>query len=441
MTLFSISGVVRLQEIYFPKGSLASRLTKGVSWTVIGHSIGSASTIIASILVARILGATQYGSLGIIQSSVGTFMALAGSSLGLTGTKHIAELKLRDPTRAGRILSLTIHVAGILSGIMALGLLIGAPIIAKKVLISSPLAPNLRIAAMMLFFSGISGAQIGALAGFEAFKSIAFINTSRGMATILILWVGAKYFGLIGAFVALGVIEGFVCILCTWAVRKKARQANITVSRKGIWREVRVLHSFSLPAYLTAIVFFIAVWIGNLMLVRQPNGYAEMGVFNAVSQWQFAILFLPTVIAQPFLSIMANLEGTGEIKRYRKVLNLSIMVTTLAAFLPALIISSFSGSIMGAYGAEFNNGKIVLVQMALAAAISAPVIAIRNALTSKGKMWDVFRLFMAWSSVFILSFFFLRRQGAQGLGWAYVIAYFAYLCVSIILIKKIKTSG
>lgn len=438
LTLFPIHGFVRRQREFLRKSSLASRLTRGISWTIVGHLVSSASTIVASIIVARILGAAQFGSLGIIQSSLGTFMVLAGSSLGLTGTKHIAELKTSDPERAGRILSLTITIAAVLSGCMSLAIMIAAPVIATDVLIAPHLEPHLRVAAIMMFFSGIGGAQTGALAGFEAFKSIAIVNILRGAVALPVLWLGARYFGLMGVVIALGVIEGFVCSLCTWILRQKALQAKVKATRRGMWREVRLLHSFSLPAYMTAIVFFAAVWIGNLILVRQPNGYVEMGVFNAVSQWQFAILFFPTVMAQPFLSIMANLEGIGEMRQYRKVFILSVMVTTAAAVLPAAIISLFSGRIMIAYGSEFYNGKVLLILMAIAAAISAPVIAIRNALTSKGKMWDVFGLFMAWAVVFIVSFYLLKSGGSQGLGWAYVIAYFVYLAGALLLVKKVN---
>ena len=62
--------------------------------------------LIASMVVARILGKNEFGELGMIQSTVGMLGVFAGFGLGLTATKHVAELKHSNPERTGRILSL-----------------------------------------------------------------------------------------------------------------------------------------------------------------------------------------------------------------------------------------------------------------------------------------------------------------------------------------------
>ncbi|NOZ40854.1 MAG: oligosaccharide flippase family protein [Planctomycetes bacterium] len=72
-----------------------------------GAVISRGLMLVASILVARMLGKTVYGELGMIRSTVGMFGVFAGFGLGLTATKHVAEFRESDPERAGRIVGFT----------------------------------------------------------------------------------------------------------------------------------------------------------------------------------------------------------------------------------------------------------------------------------------------------------------------------------------------
>jgi len=47
------------------------------------------------------------GQLGMVQSTAGMFGIFAGFGMGLTANKHVAELKIKDPARAGRIIGLS----------------------------------------------------------------------------------------------------------------------------------------------------------------------------------------------------------------------------------------------------------------------------------------------------------------------------------------------
>jgi O-antigen/teichoic acid export membrane protein len=220
-------------------------------------------------------------------------------------------------------------------------------------------------------------------------------------------------------------------------LKRRIRQANFSPSREGAWSEAKLLLNFSLPANLTAVFFVVATWISNLILVRQPNGYSQMGIFNAVNQWRVAILFLPTVMAQPFLAVLASLAGAGSGRQYRKAMRMSLAATTVAAFLPAVLITVLSGRIMGAYGAAFQNGTVTLILVAFATALGAPGIAIGNALTSLGRAWAAFAVVLAWSTVFVAGFFLMRASGAQGLGWAYLVSYFVHFVISLLLAARV----
>jgi hypothetical protein len=89
---------------------IGTRLSRGIFWSMAGSVISRGLMLCATVLVARMLGKTVYGELGMIQSTVGMFGVFAGFGLGLTATKHVAEFRQSDPERAGRIIGLSGYV-------------------------------------------------------------------------------------------------------------------------------------------------------------------------------------------------------------------------------------------------------------------------------------------------------------------------------------------
>jgi O-antigen/teichoic acid export membrane protein len=405
------------------EGPAARRLVKGVSWSVAGGVISSASTLVASVFVARLLGPAEYGALGIIQSTLATFIVFAGPALGLTATKYIAELRESDPERAARILRLNNTVAFLLGGVLALVVFVAAPYLASKTLAAPYLVIPLQMAAPALFLTSINSAQIGTLAGFEAFGRIAKINLLRGIVIFPVMWYLTMHYGLGGAVVSLSIVAAIGCLASSWSLRRETRRAKFPFSNQGYWSEARLLITFSLPAMLSALMYLAPSWLANVILVREPNGYVEMGVFNAANQWRSAILFLPSVVTPTFLSILANLAGTGRMAQYRKVFLASVVGITLVALAPASVIAIASGQIMGAYGTGFSHGALVLVLIAIATALAAPCMAILQSITSIGNLWSSVVMIGVWGAIFLVSVLFFKRLGAEGLAIAYMIAY------------------
>src|SRR5690606_26190386 len=57
-------------------------------------------------IVARILGQTQFGEFGLVQSTVGVAGLMAGVGLGSTATRFVAQHVNTDRARAGRVIAL-----------------------------------------------------------------------------------------------------------------------------------------------------------------------------------------------------------------------------------------------------------------------------------------------------------------------------------------------
>jgi O-antigen/teichoic acid export membrane protein len=383
-------------------------------------------TLLASILVARILGKEDYGQLGIIRSTVGMFGVFAGLGLGLTATKHVAEFRQSDPHRAGRIMALSAVVAAGTGLVAALVLLLFAPWLAEHTLAAPSLAGPLRVGALMLLLSAMNGAQTGALAGFEAFKMIAQVNLAVGLLSFPMLLVGASYGGLTGTVWALVLNLAFAWALNHLALRRKAAQAQVPFRLTGCLREWRVLGAFGLPAALSSLLVVPTTWSCGAMLVNQPGGYGEMGAFMAAQQWFTAVLFVPSVVASSILPILSQQRGSGQEVDSIKLLGFSMAANFLAVAPLVLVGSLLSPYLMTLFGARFSSAWPTLTIVLITACLLAIQRPVGQLIAACGRMWLGFVMNSVWAVVFVVAAYLLIHRGAAGLATAQLVAYLAH---------------
>ena len=408
---------------------LGSRLVQGMFWTLAGAMIARGLGLIATVFAARLLGREGFGELGAIQSTVAMFSAFAGFGLGLTATKHVAECRTDDPARAGRIITLSALMSAIFGAIMALGLLLFAGPLAKHSLAAPHLSGLLQISAGLIFLGALNGAQVGALSGLEAFKTIARVNLWNGLASFPILIAGVWWGGLMGAVWGLVASLGVNWLLNHFAIRAASRRAGVPLGfnglRHGAWRrESSVLWRFSLPAMLCSLMVLPVHWLCTALLAHQPAGYAEMGVFNAANQWRTAILFVPQAMAGIVLPALAGLHGESNRERYLRVFWSNVALIAGVAASLALGVVLFSGDIIRSYGASFSEGRATLILLALSAVVLSINQVLGVDLISRGRMWQVLGCNTAWAITLLgLSWWLVPLHGARGLAIALLAAY------------------
>lgn len=413
--------------------SVHSRIAGGAFWSLVGAAFAQGLTILSSIPVARLLGSESYGELGIIQSTVGTFIIFVGPALGVAATKHIAELRDVNPERTGRIVGMTSAAGLIVSALMAVFLWASAPFLASSTLNAPELAPALRLAAFALFFNGLVGIQNGILSGLEAFRSMAQVNLWRGLITFPAMIIGALVWHLPGAVLALGLISLVTAYANQRAIHQENTQKGIPTQHLVVGDEWRILYQFSLPALLSSIVVLATTWSANAFLVNQPNGYMEMGIFNAANQWRIAILLLPSVLSKPVLPMLSE-SFTRSIKDYRQVLIINVVITSIVALLLALGVIIVSPWIMAAYGGDFAQSWGVLALLAMSAVFSAITSVVGSAIWSMGKMWYSLAFNAGWAMVFCGIYLLTIEYGALGLAVAYLVAYVFQLSIQVLYV-------
>ena len=87
------------------------KLALGAFWTILGTAWSRGSMLLAAFLLARVLGRNDYGKYGAVDSTIGMFIVFANMGLAVSTTKLLAQYRISDRAKAGRILALTNFIA------------------------------------------------------------------------------------------------------------------------------------------------------------------------------------------------------------------------------------------------------------------------------------------------------------------------------------------
>lgn len=401
------------------------RLARGAFWSLTGTVISRGLSLVASVFVARILGSEQFGEVGIIRSTVEMLGVLAGFGLGLTATKHVAEFRKMAPERTGRVIALAGQFAlasGLLTAVM---LYVFSSWIANAVLAASHLDGSLRVASLLLLFHTLNGSQVGALVGFEAFRAVARTSLLGGLSSFPLLLAGAYIAG------PVGVIWGLVLSLVVqWALNRsalmsEAARAGVPWQPAGAWQEWPMLWRFSLPAALSTAVVGPVDWICGAMLVNQPGGYAEMGVLSAAYQLRSILMFLPSLLMQAALPVMAETAaGRRNGAEFSCCVYATHSATILAGIPLATLLMFLAGPISALYGPHFNVEDSVFIGASAVTMAQLAGAGLGPAIQAQGRVWLGLTINACWGVILLLSVSStVARFGAGALAYSAAVSY------------------
>jgi len=432
----AIRGIPGSEKLIATLSPVAKRLLRGTSWMLMATMISRVLALIGSVLVARFLGKEGFGELGMLQGTTEMFGSLAAFSLGDMAAKHVAEFRVTDPDRARRIIGMSSVVAWLTGGTMLAALMVVSPWLCRVVLNAPQLWWLFEVSAAGLLVGAVNGAQAGALMGFEAFREDAMISLYTSMAILVGRCAGAYWFGLQGAIWGQLAAGLFGCVANSFMLRKVARRFGIRLTYLGSVREMRILWHFSFPAVTGGLMITGAAWLCNAMLVHKPNGYSELGIFNAALQWYYAPLLIPGLVGRVLLPVLSERLGIGDIGESRKLLRLSITVNTVM-MLPVLLLPAASKLIMRSYGNGFEQGWPVLALMLAAGFVLSVQMPLGHVLAASGRMWTMLAINAVFSVSLVGGSWLLINQEATGLAWARLGCNVLLLGISVVVIKRL----
>lgn len=419
--------------------SLRGRLVRGSIWNLLAFSLNQGSTLIVNILLARILGQLIFGEYAIIQNTLITAATFAELSLGFTATKYIAELRMTQRERAGRIVALGIRVSLALGSVAAVIIALFSPQLAELFFKAPHLAVPLALGAPYLLFQTMNGFQIGTLAGLEAFTRLARAGAVSGFFSLLLISVGGWQWGLQGALIGLSAAG-----LVRWSIHRlmlirALREQEIPTAAKHAWAERVIFSRFTIPAAIAAYMTVFSTWFGNFTLVRLEEGFAMMALYAASTQFRLLVLFTPNVIGQVGLTLLSNQAGMGESGRYRKVFYTNLLVMVGVTALAAALFVLLRGPLLTLFGDTFTTGGSVMVLLMLSTVFEATRGGLIKHLHSTGRMWRfLFGVVLPRDLVFFAGIFtLLKPYGAVGLAASYLASRFVEMIFASIQVAMV----
>lgn len=382
--------------------SLRGRLAHGAFWSLTGAIASRGLGLLSAMVVGRWLGKEGFGELGVIQNTVGMFGTLAGFGMGLTANKFVAEFRTTDPMRAGRIIGLTSTIAWLGSAGMSLVLAAVAPLLAAKALAAPHLSGVLQSASLLLLFSGVNGAQLGVLSGFEAFRATARINLLSGLISFPLMLTSAWALGLAGVVWALIGTQAISCWLCSTAIKRSAMEKGVRISYRGVSENRRMLLHFSLPAVLSGIVNASVTWIAAALVVNQLDGYGDMGIYNAALRVKMLPEMLLSILVAPILPVLSEAYGKKDLSTFQRALSFNFLMATLIMIPFALIQGAAPWLTLLPFGFDYQGRDIIVQLLMLHAVCFALLYPMANVLVSMGEMWFSWGVGLLHSIIYIL---------------------------------------
>lgn len=409
--------------------SAMRRLFTGTLWTAIGAVGARCLSVVGAVLAARLLGREDFGALGIVQSTVGMFGVLAGFGLGATSTRHIAQLRLTDPVRAGRILTLCIVTGWGTSLLMAGAMAGAAPWLSARILARPDLCDVIRIGAWMLFWGGVNGMQMGTLAGLEAFRTTAWINMVVGLTGIPMTVLGIYWGGLRGGVWGLVAASVLNWTLNHIMLRRLCARANLRLTRHGWWEERAVLTRFSIPSMLSVMMVGPVWWACQAILVNQADGYAQLGLFNAAARIKQLPESIAGLLMVPLMPILSDLHGRRDVEGYGRILRAAFGIYALVIVPVSLLQAAVPSLTLMPFGSEYSTSPGLVRFLMLHAVMVGLYAPLGQVIASAGRMWVGFFHNLAWGIIcLLLAGWLIPAWGAAGLAASQAVA---FLCVSL----------
>jgi O-antigen/teichoic acid export membrane protein len=421
------------------QSGLRSRLRTGIAWNLVAAASSQGGVFAANLGLANLLGRETFGEYAMLQSTAVTLAAIAQVSTGYTATKYVAEFRSNDPERAGRILGVCSTVAATAGAIAALVLIAGAPWVAEVVLRAPHLARGLAITAVVVFFAGVNGYQLGALAGLEGYQALAIAGAINGGVHLTVSMLGAWTGGLSGALAGLGVSGLVQLVVLRRAVAAVSARQNITVRYSSQSEDLGILWRFALPATLSGLVGTPALWFASAVLVRQPGGFEQLALYVAANNLRTLVLFLPSIINGVGMSVLNNQMGLRDDRRYRRVFWANLGLTGAAVLIGAAGIVLLGPGLLLAFGRGFDQGYPVVVVLMLSTIPEALAVAAYQVVQSRERLWlSLLAVSIPRDGLIVAGAYFLAPlRGAVGVAWAYALGWMLALVLVAAIVRRI----
>ncbi len=337
------------------------KIVKGAGIGFTGSIIGMFLGYLTRLVIARWLGAGDYGliNLGFAAMSIATTLALVGLPSGIK--RYISYYKgQEDPFRIkGTILS-GLMISFPLSLVLTVLVFFNAEWISVHVFREPELISVLTIFAMAIPFMVVARNFVLATIGFQDLRYRVYVNDMfqnifKLIAIVILLSLG---FGVIG--VAIGWVLAIICMPFLAFYFLEKRVFPILKSKVRAIYTRRELLMFSVPLIFVGIAAMVTSWTDTLMLGYFATA-EDVGVYNAAFPTaRLLSVFLTSfgAIFMPVISELYSRNALDDLRDTYSAVTKWIFALIIPVFLLMVLFSDWILDLM--FGEEFVRGATAL---------------------------------------------------------------------------------
>jgi O-antigen/teichoic acid export membrane protein len=409
------------------------KLFKNASWLFGGKSASGIFTAIQTIVIARMLGVSDYGLLALVIAYISVLNMFFDLKVWETATKYIGTYLEKGESDKTRSMIKLSYILDIGSGVVAFIIAILSAKLISAYIIHSPDAYILIwIFSISLFIDTANSTSDAILRVFDRFKSIAFINSFQKLFRLIVVVAL-----LLGGFGIKGVLYGFIL-------------ASFIGFSIRMWIVIKTLNENDLEGWFSADVGLIKdewkgiLWfLGNTSFIATLKtgnerylGIMILGYFvgkDAVAYYKIAstVASLANKVVDPLYEAiypeLVKFASSNAIKDFKRMIKSTTKSLVLIIIPLTVIIIIFAEPIISiVFGKDYVPATNALRILAAAVLIVRFTFWINPALLSMGRPGLRTILGVISTSVYLALMFLLVPE------YSYIGAAFAFLGYSVV---------
>lgn len=340
-------------------------VAKGGSVTFAGKMFLSGSRLVTAVLLARLLGAEQYGLYGLSLSAANIAVVLAVFGLDTALIRYIAILHGRkDEVGVWGTLQLGLGLATFLSVLMGTLLYAFSFPVATIIFQEPRLAPLLQIVSVTIPMLTLSDILVGANRGFKRMDTpvIARFVAQPLIRLVLILILMLVGFNTAGAILTFGLADLLASFMLLYFLNKE-------FMLKRPWQraryDIREILGFSIPVWLSEMMVKFQGNIQTLLLGSLAT-VTSVGLFSIANQITLVSSEFSSSINTSAKPIMAALYDQGDFQQMGRIYQIANKWAVIVQLPIFFIMVLFPAQLLSIFGESFTDGTQALVILACA---------------------------------------------------------------------------
>lgn len=327
------------------------RFTAHVGWTLAARLLMVANSMVASILVARLLGAGGLGTLAVLNVAIAIALQLGSAGLPSANTYFIA----RDRECLAPAWSNALIFAAIAGSALALGL-VGLAALRPALFGHVPPVLVATAAASIPF-------QLVTLLGLNIFLGVGRITSFNLLdiaaqsfilinAVVALLLFGAGLWALVSLNTAASLL---ICLAIVWMVGRLIARQTGGLSLRPDARLFMSMARYGVKFHVSVVAAML-LFRADLLIVNHFRGAAEAGVYAVASQAAMMLMLLPGVVATLLMPRAASAgDASGQFTMRATRHTAFVMLLVCLAAVPASLLLPVL------YGAPFADASLMLL--------------------------------------------------------------------------------